>query len=322
MSLDRIQSLVAGDFEAVNQLIIETIQSQVGLIDDLSSHIVNSGGKRIRPLLLLLASRACGYSGNDHITLAAMVEFFHTATLLHDDVVDESSMRRGRETANAIWGSKASILVGDFLFTQSVQLMIKVGNMDVLTMMGDSSHTISCGEVKQLANRHNPSLSFEDYMEVIQAKTAILFAAATGISALISSCDKDFVEAMYAYGLHMGNAFQIIDDVLDYDANAEHLGKNVGDDLADGKATLPLIRAYQLADAAQRRLIEDSLREGKRENLSQIQAIIQDTDAINFSIDYAKAEIEKSLQGLQGLEQSPYKDALEALAQFALYRAF
>lgn len=228
MTVARLRELVHADFEAVNALIVDKIQSQVGLIDDLAHHIVQSGGKRLRPLLVLLASHACGYQGNDHITLAAMVEFFHTATLLHDDVVDESTLRRGRETANEIWGSKASILVGDYLFTQSVQLMVNVNNFEILRLLANTSHEISCGEVRQLVNRHNIELTVEEYLDVIRAKTALLFAASAAIGAHLSQAGEVQAQALYDYGLHLGNAFQLIDDALDYCSDATTIGKILG----------------------------------------------------------------------------------------------
>lgn len=322
MSLDKIRALVSEDFAAVNNLIINNIQSQIDLIDNLSSHIVKSGGKRLRPLLVLLASHACQYKGRAHIDLAAMIEFFHTATLLHDDVVDESTLRRGKETANEIWGSKASILVGDYLFTQSVQLMVNVGNQDVLKLMASTSHNISCGEVKQLANRHNPSLSLEDYFDVIRAKTALLFAAATGIGAILADMDEQTRQSLYDYGLHLGNAFQLIDDALDYSSNSETLGKNIGDDLADGKATLPLIHAYRTGTPFHRELIENSLRQGKIENLQAILEALEATNAINYTQEYAAHEVDKAITALNILPDTIFKNALIDLAEFSVKRSF
>jgi octaprenyl-diphosphate synthase len=320
MTVDRLRALVSDDFDAVNALIIDNIQSQIGLIDDLAHHIVQSGGKRLRPLLVLLASRACDYQGEDHIKLAAMIEFFHTATLLHDDVVDESTLRRGRETANEIWGSKASILVGDYLFTQSVQLMVKVDHPRILHLIAETSHQISCGEVKQLANRHNIALSVEEYFDVIRSKTALLFAASAAIGALLSHSGKEVEDSLYAYGLHLGNAFQLIDDALDYCSDAKTMGKNIGDDLADGKATLPLIHALKHCTPSQQELIKKSLKEGGLENLPEILAIIESTKAIEYTRNYAAQEIEKALSALEILPDTDYKNALIELTQFALGR--
>ncbi|WP_131781102.1 polyprenyl synthetase family protein [Legionella gresilensis] len=320
MSVDRLRALVANDFEAVNTLIIDKIQSQVGLIDDLSHHIVESGGKRLRPLLVLLASHACDYKGNDHIALAAMVEFFHTATLLHDDVVDESKLRRGKETANEIWGSKASILVGDYLFTQSVQLLVNVKNWSILQLFANTSHEISCGEIKQLVNRHNPLLSIDDYLEVIRAKTALLFAASAAIGAMLGEAGQEIENGLYQYGLHLGNAFQLIDDALDYCADTEKTGKNLGTDLADGKSTMPILHALKHGTPEQQSIIRQSLKEGNANNLSEIISILQETKAIEFTKKFAASEIDAALTALRVLPDSPFKQALEDLAAFALRR--
>jgi len=320
MTIDRIRAQVSEEFNAVNELIIDKIQSQIGLIDDLSNHIVQSGGKRLRPMLVLLTSKACGYHGNDHLALAAMIEFFHTATLLHDDVVDESTLRRGRQTANSIWGSKASILVGDYLFTQSVQLMVDVGNFDVLKLIADTSLQISCGEVKQLSNRHNPTLTFDEYFEVIRAKTALLFAAASGMGAIISDSSTEIRSNLYDYGLHLGNAFQLIDDALDYCSDAKTLGKNIGDDLADGKATLPLIHALQHGTEKQKEQIKESLAQGSLDHLSEILVAIEETKAIEFTKKIAAGEVDRAISALTILPESEYKTALIDLATFALER--
>lgn len=322
MTVDRLKALVSKDFDAVNALIIDKVQSQIGLIGDLSQHIIESGGKRLRPLLVLLSANACQYRGTDHIALAAMVEFFHTATLLHDDVVDESTLRRGKETANEIWGSKASILVGDYLFTQSVQLMVGAHNWQVLRLMADTSHQISCGEVKQLANRHNIALSVEDYLDVIRSKTALLFAASTTIGALITDSGESIEKSLYAYGLHLGNAFQLIDDALDYCADAQTIGKNIGDDLADGKMTMPLLHVLQNGTAEQQQLIRESLKQGDRNNLPQILLAIEATKAIEFTRQFAAKEMDKALSALDVLPETPYKEAMRELAKFAVHRNY
>ena len=320
MTVDRLKALVSKDFDAVNALIIDIIQSQIGLIGDLSQHIVESGGKRLRPLLVLVSAHACGYQGHAHIALAAMIEFFHTATLLHDDVVDESTLRRGKETANEIWGSKASILVGDFLFTQSVQLMVKAHNWGVLDLMADTSHQISCGEVKQLSNRHNFSLSIDDYLDVIRSKTALLFAASTSIGALLSDASDSIKTGLYNYGLHLGNAFQLIDDALDYCSDAQTMGKNIGDDLADGKMTMPLLHVLKHGTPEQQQLIKESLAEGKRSSLPEILLAIEATNAIEFTKQFATREMDLALSALEVLPETPYKQALKELAEFAVNR--
>ncbi|MBI2786325.1 MAG: polyprenyl synthetase family protein [Legionella longbeachae] len=322
MAIDSIRALVSDDFNAVNTLIINKIESQIGLIDDMSHHMIESGGKRLRPLLVLLTSNACGYQGKEHIMLAAMVEFFHTATLLHDDVVDESTLRRGRQTANNIWGSKASILVGDYLFTQSIELMVDTGNSEVLKLFANTALEISCGEVKQLTNRHNSALTFDEYFEVIRAKTALLFAAAACIGPMISNSSKEIQDALYAYGLHLGNAFQLIDDALDYCSDAKTIGKNIGDDLADGKATLPLIHALQHGTELQKQQIRDSLKQGSLDYLSEILIALDETKAIDHTKKIAAQEIDAALSNLMILPDSKYKQALIDLAHFALQRSY
>ncbi len=322
MAIDSIRTLLSDDFNAVNALIVNKIESQIGLIDDMSHHIIESGGKRLRPLLVLLASNACGYQGNEHITLAAMVEFFHTATLLHDDVIDESTLRRGRQTANDIWGSKASILVGDYLFTQSIELIVDSGNSEVLKLFAKTALEISCGEVKQLSNRHNPTLTFEEYFDVIRAKTALLFAAAACIGPMISNKSKEMQDSLYAYGLHLGNAFQLIDDALDYCSDAKTIGKNIGDDLADGKATLPLIYALQHGTELQKQQIMESLKKGSLDFLPEILVALEETKAIEYTKNIAAQEIDKALSSLMILPDSKYKEALINLAQFALQRNY
>lgn len=318
--IERLRALVAEDFDKVNNLIIDKIQSQVGLIDSLSHHIIESGGKRLRPLLVLLVSHACGYQGEHHIRLAAMIEFFHTATLLHDDVVDESTLRRGRETANEIWGSKASILVGDYLFTQSVQLMVDVDHREILRLFADVAHQISCGEVKQLANRFNLELTTEDYLDIIRSKTALLFAVSSAMGPLLAQSAKQTSEDLYRYGLHLGNAFQLIDDALDYCADTSVIGKNIGDDLADGKVTMPLLFALQNGNDAQRNIIQLSLKAGTLEHMPEILEAIKSTKAIEYTHQCAEREIAKAIACLSTLPQSIFKIALKELAEFALKR--
>lgn len=322
MTIDRLKSLVQDDLNQVNALIIEKIHSQIGLIDELSHHIIESGGKRLRPLLVLLTSHACNYEGQDHITLAAMIEFFHTATLLHDDVVDESTLRRGRETANELWGSKASILVGDYLFTQSVQLMVSVDHWKIVRLLAQTAHEITCGEVKQLVNRHNFSLSIPEYLEVIRDKTALLFAAAAAIGAILSHSEESIEKALYQYGMHLGNAFQLIDDALDYCSDPESIGKNIGDDLADGKATLPLLHALKNGTLKQQEIIKSSLQEGSLNHLPEILTAIAETNAIEYTREYATNEVKLALQALEPIPDSIYKASLRDLALFAVERNY
>ena len=304
--IHRLHALVRDDFDAVNALIVTHIQSDISLLDELANHIIKSGGKHLRPLLLLLASHACGYQGKDHIKLAAMIEFFHTATLLHDDVIDESTLRRGRKTAHSIWGSKASILVGDYLFTQYMQLMINVGNLNIMKVLTDMTHQIGCGEIKQLANRHNPSLAIDDYFEVIHAKTSLLFAASSRLGALVCDADEAIEEGLHAYG--------------DYCSDAETMGKNIGDDLADGKATMPLLYALQQGTPAQQEKIKQSLTQGSLDNLPEILDALKETGAIEYTRTLAEQEVEQAIAALQVLPNSEYKTALEELAQYTIAR--
>lgn len=322
MTIEAIRETVAADFNAVNTLIVSKIESQIGLIDDMSHHIIESGGKRLRPLLVLLTSNACGYSAKNHIELAAMVEFFHTATLLHDDVVDESELRRGRKTANDIWGSKASILVGDYLFTQSIQLMVSSGNQDIIKLFANTALDISCGEVKQLSNRNNPSLSFEEYFSVIRAKTALLFAAAACIGPMLCEKSLEIQQSIYQYGLHLGNAFQLVDDALDYCSDPKTIGKNIGDDLADGKTTLPLIHAMEHGTALQKNYIIAGLKEGSLQFLPQILDAIKQTKAVEYTYKLASEEIDSAINHLSVLPDTRFKQSLVELAHFAINRKF
>lgn len=320
MAVSRLQELVKDDFEAVNHLIITKVQEHTGLIDDLASHIIQSGGKRLRPLLVLITSLACGYQGQDHITLAAMVEFFHTATLLHDDVIDESKMRRGRETANEIWGDKLSILVGDYLLTQYMQMMVELGDLNILRLLSDIAFQMSCGEIKQLENRHKDTIAEKEYFEVIRAKTSLLFAASSCLGALIAHTNKPTQEGLYQYGLHLGNAFQLIDDALDYCADPKTIGKNIGDDLADGIPTLPLLYAKKQGSPQQQELIKKAIIEGALGNLPEILATIEETGAIAYTKQVAQTEIDKAITSLHILPESKYKTALIDLAHYAISR--
>ena len=320
MEIHQLRSLVQIDIEAVDALIANKIQSPIILLDDLAAYVINSGGKRLRPLLVLLASHACGYKGQNHIKLATMLEFFHTATLLHDDVVDGSTLRRGKKTANIIWGNKASILVGDYLFTQYVQLMLQVKNFDIMQMLTDTSYQIGCGELQQMSNRHNPLLSIDNYFEIIRAKSSLLFAAAASLGALVSNAPSPINKALYDYGLHLGNAFQLIDDAFDYCSDAQTIGKNIGDDLADGKATLPLIHAIQHGTDEQQLKIKESIQKGTLEFLPDILKAIEETQAIDYTRRVAETEVHAAIEALTPLPESKYKEALVSLAQYAIER--
>jgi len=321
MTLDEIQRLSAADMTAVNQHIFSQLSSDVALINQLGIYIVNSGGKRLRPLLAVLAARALGYQGEQHISIAAIVEFIHTSTLLHDDVVDESTLRRGKETANALFGNQASVLVGDFLYSRSFQMMVSLDNMRVMQVLADATNIIAEGEVLQLMNVNDPDTTEQSYMQVIYCKTAKLFEAATQLAAVISGQSAEVEQAMKAYGMHLGTAFQLIDDVLDYQADASELGKNIGDDLAEGKPTLPLIHALKMGSAAQQQLIREAITEGNgMQHLTQIMAALQETGAFAYTRDIAQQEALKAQQALTLLPASAYKDALVALADIAVSR--
>lgn len=321
MDIYPLRALVNEDFEAVNQLIIDKTTSSIQLLDELTNHIFQSGGKRLRPLLVLLASHACDYQGHKHILLAAMIEFFHTATLLHDDVVDDSHLRRGKKTAHTIWGSKASILVGDYLFTQYMQLMIKVGDLKIMQLLTDMSDKMGCGELKQLSNRHTITITLEEYFEVISAKTSMLFAAAASIGALVSDAPETIQQGLYTYGLHLGNAFQVIDDSLDYCSDKDTLGKNIGDDLADGKTTLPLMHVLTHGTPTQQALVKKSIEEGSLSHLHEICEAISETNAIDYTRTVAATESDLAITALHVLPDSPYKTALADLAKYAIYRS-
>ena len=322
MTLDEIQRLSAADMTAVNQQIFSQLSSDVALVNQLGIYIVNSGGKRLRPLLAVLAARALGYQGEQHISIAAIVEFIHTSTLLHDDVVDESTLRRGKETANALFGNQASVLVGDFLYSRSFQMMVKLDNMRVMQVLADATNIIAEGEVLQLMNVNDPDTTEQSYMQVIYCKTAKLFEAATQLAAVISGQSAEMEQAMKAYGMHLGTAFQLIDDVLDYQADANELGKNIGDDLAEGKPTLPLIYALRTGTPEQQQLIRAAITEGNgMQHLTQIMAALHETGAFDYTREMALQEALKAKQALLLLPASEYKIALSALADIAISRS-
>ncbi|HFD11685.1 MAG TPA: octaprenyl diphosphate synthase [Crenotrichaceae bacterium] len=318
----QIKTLTHLESKAVDKLILKELSSNVVLINQIGHYIVNSGGKRLRPMLHLLAAKSLGYTGNHHITLAAVIEFIHTATLLHDDVVDESDLRRGQDTANAVWGNAASVLVGDFLYSRSFEMMIRVNNLDVLSLLSHTTTAIAEGEVLQLLNCNNPDTSEQEYLTVISRKTAILFAAATELAAVIAGSSEETRQAMHSYGLHLGTTFQLIDDVLDYRADPEELGKNLGDDLAEGKPTLPLIRAMNMSNSTQSQLIENAIREGNRDAFNDVFQIIKATSAISYTEECAQQEANKAIESLKPVPASEYKDAMIALAESSVSRKY
>jgi octaprenyl-diphosphate synthase len=320
MNLQEIRELVREEMLSVNSLITTHLHPDIELINQLSHYLINNGGKRVRPLLVLLSAKAFAYTGIHHVRLAAIIEFIHTATLLHDDVVDESLLRRGHETANAIWGNPSSVLVGDYLFSKAFQMMIEVNSLRVMAILANASNTIAAGEVRQLLNCKNPDTTEDDYYQVITDKTAKLFSAATELGALISQQSEKMIQACADYGLYLGIAFQLTDDILDYTGDPDKMGKNIGDDLAEGKPTLPLIYALKKTSPEIRRDIRQIITEGNLEQLSLIQRTIQGTGAIQYTYEQAKHYVDKAITCLSGLEPSAYKNALIALAEFSIAR--
>jgi octaprenyl-diphosphate synthase len=319
MTIERIRSCISDDLAATDQLILTRLSSDVALINQIGHHIIHSGGKRVRPLVLLLAARACGYHGDDHHTLAAVIEFIHTSTLLHDDVVDEADTRRGKATANANWGNAASVLVGDFLYSRSFQMMVEPGILRVLEIMAEATNTIAAGEVLQLLNCNDPNTDEARYRDVIYRKTAKLFESATRLGAVLADTPQ-WEEAVSVYGKELGNAYQLIDDVLDYTANEAELGKSLGKDLAEGKPTLPLIYALQRAEPEEQQLIRDAIEQGDDQNLAVITAIIQRTGAIDDTRTQALLASQAAVDALAPLPESPYKQSLIELALLAVGR--
>ncbi|MES9961025.1 MAG: octaprenyl diphosphate synthase [Sedimenticola sp.] len=320
MDISAIRDLTSDDMEAVNNLILNRLQSDVVLINQIGHYIVNSGGKRLRPMIVLLAARTLGYQGDKHIDLAAVIEFIHTATLLHDDVVDGSDMRRNRDTANAVWGNAASVLVGDFLYSRSFEMMVDVNNMRVMEILSTATNRIAEGEVLQLLNCNDPDTTEEKYREVILRKTATLFEAGAQLGAILNDATEEEEQALAAYGLHLGIAFQIIDDALDYSSSGEEIGKNIGDDLEEGKPTLPLIRAMEVGTPEQRSALREAIEKGGREYIDVVMEAIESTDAIEYTSRLAVEEADKAKAALEILPPSSYRSALAALADFSVRR--
>jgi octaprenyl-diphosphate synthase len=322
MTIDTIKNLVAEDLKLVNHRMKETLKDEQGFVNTLGHHLIDGGGKRLRPLAVLLSSRACAYEGNHHINAAILVECFHTATLLHDDVVDDSKLRRGKETANSLWGSEASVLVGDFLLTLTLELLLNIDNNKVQRLMSKTVHEICRGELKQLANRNNLQLSPEDYFDIIRSKTALLFAASTSVGPLLQNQNHPLEKAFYNYGIHLGNAFQLIDDTLDYCADPKVTGKNSGDDLADGKLTLPILHVLKHGNEIQRKLIQTSFEQSSLSHFPDILDAIDATGAIEYTRATANREKNLAIECLEDVPDSPYKEALIELAVFALERNY
>ena len=306
----RAAALMAADMREVDGVIRQRLASDVAMINQIAHYIISAGGKRIRPMLVLLFSNALGFAGSERFELAATVEFIHTATLLHDDVVDESALRRGRQTANALFGNAASVLVGDFIYSRAFQMMVSVNRMRVLEVLADATNVIAEGEVLQLMNMHDPDLSVDDYLRVIRFKTAKLFEASARVGAVLAEAGENVEESCAAYGRSLGTAFQLIDDLLDYEGATEQLGKNVGDDLREGKPTLPLLLAMERGSASERDLIRHAIEHGEVARLPEIVEIVRRTGAIAATRDAARAEADKAAQALSVLPQSTYREAL------------
>ncbi len=322
MDLQAIRSLIAEDLQAVDRLIHARLRSEVALINQLGNYIVNSGGKRLRPLLVVLSAHACGYPGRDHVEMATVVEFIHTATLLHDDVVDDSALRRGRETANALWGNEASVLVGDFLYSRAFEMMVEVRDMRVMELMAHTTNAIAEGEVMQLLNCHDAETSEAEYLEVIRRKTAKLFEAGARLGAILAGRAEVDQQAMAVYGMHLGTAFQLVDDVLDYSADPDETGKNIGDDLAEGKPTLPLIYAMQRGSAGQARAVRAAIEDDGRAAIGAVLEAIESTGAIAYTQALATEQADRAKAAIRALPAGPYKEALDALATFAIERSY
>lgn len=317
----KIRSVVEADFDAVNQFIVDQLHSDVPLVESIGHYITGAGGKRMRPVLVLLSARSCGSDSASPIKLAAVIEFIHTATLLHDDVVDMSSMRRGRPTANEHWNNPSSVLVGDFIYSRAFQVLVELGNVDIMRIIADTTNKIAEGEVLQLLNKHNTASTEDDYMKVIRGKTAILFEAAAHCGAILADASTAHCNALKQAGMHIGMAFQLIDDVLDYVGDSNSMGKNIGDDLSEGKPTLPLIHAMKNSSAADSELIKTSLEQGGLHQLNEVIRIVQSSGALEYTRSLARQEIDSALQALACLPDTRYRTALEEMAELALNRS-
>ena len=317
-----MRALVSEEADRVDALLMANLTSEIQLINQLGAYIIQGGGKRIRPLIALLTAKSLGYTGQQHIDIAAILELVHTATLLHDDVVDSSELRRGRQTANDLWGTEASVLVGDFLYSRAFQMMVTLNNNKILGVLADATNIIAEGEVMQLVNCHDPDITELRYLETIRNKTAKLFEAASGLGAILAKKDDKTIAAMNAYGMHIGTAFQLADDALDYSSSPEKLGKNIGDDLSEGKPTLPLLYAMWHGTTGQADTIRKAIKTGGLEQLSVISTAIETTNAISYTKHLAEEEAKRALASIKDVPQSPYKEALEGLVQFSFRRDF
>ena len=317
-----MRALVSEEADKVDALLMANLTSEIQLINQLGAYIIQGGGKRIRPLIALLSAKSLGYTGQQHIDIAAILELVHTATLLHDDVVDSSQLRRGRQTANDLWGTEASVLVGDFLYSRAFQMMVTLNSNKILGVLADATNVIAEGEVMQLVNCHDPDITELRYLDTIRNKTAKLFEAASGLGAILSGGNDKTTTAMNAYGMHLGTAFQLADDALDYSSSPDKLGKNIGDDLSEGKPTLPLLYAMWHGTAGQADTIREAIKTGGLDQLSVITTAIEATNAISYTKNLAEEEAKRALASIKDVPQSPYKEALEHLAQFSFRRDF
>ncbi|WP_426414855.1 polyprenyl synthetase family protein [Aestuariirhabdus sp. LZHN29] len=320
--IDQIQAVVSEDFIAVDQHIQQQLSSDVPLVQTIGQYIVSAGGKRLRPLLVLLSARACGFNGEARIALAAVIEFLHTATLLHDDVVDMSDLRRGRDTANAKWGNAPSVLVGDFLYSRAFEMMVDISDLEVMRILSNATTVIAQGEVLQLMKVRDASTTEAIYMEVIRAKTAMLFEASTHAAAVLSDVAPQQRDALKRYGDKLGIAFQLVDDLLDYQGDAEAMGKNVGDDLAEGKPTLPLIYTMREGSDAQAQLVRQAIQQGGLEQIEAISAAVRSSGALEYTAKLAQRYATEAIEALGALPPSDARDAMELLANFSVSRSF
>lgn len=318
---DQLIELIRPDFESLNQLLISQLGSDIDLIEEVSQYLIQSGGKRVRPLVTLMAARALETDNDDHIPLAAAIECLHTATLFHDDVVDNSDARRGQPSANAAFGNSASVLVGDFVYSRAFQMMVSVGRLDVLQLLADTTNQISEGEVWQLKNQYRSDVTEAEYDQVITRKTAVLFEAAAAVAGLATGQSEAMISALKTYGLELGFAFQLIDDYLDYAGDPEQLGKNLGDDLADGKCTLPLIVALSEVDASQAERIRTAIQFGDRDQFAEIATIVSQSSGLRYTKERAFQSVERAKQALSGLKESAFKTGLMDLADLSVSRA-
>lgn len=315
-----IQALMKSELDLMNKILVDRLDSNVDLISQMSQYIINSGGKRIRPLLLLICARATEYDGDYHYSMAVVIELIHTATLLHDDVVDQSATRRGQETANELWGNAPSVLVGDFLYSRAFEIMVEPNSMEIMRILSKATNQISEGEVLQLLNIKNANVTQAEYFKVIERKTACLFKAACQIAGILSSADQKVINAMGSFGMHLGNAFQIIDDTLDYESDSNIIGKEIGDDLSEGKVTLPMIYALEKTKKAENKILKDAIKNADASHIDQIVEILLNVDAFQYSRDIAKIESNRALESIDYLPDSKYKTALKLLCELSLER--